>query len=263
MHSTLRISQRYRLVLLTLTIVLIASCTNYRTSSLDKADSSLEIIMNRVVYVGSNGNIFTIDPDGSNSKRLTDNVQAGSRGVILGQALQPNSLFYTWPTWAPDGTRLAASQVVITNGLPEVSLLVLDPNTGQMNLIYENRQRTSPIIAQNVPHYMYWSPNSRHLAFIASAEEGLTLYIHGYGEEKLAFSDLGPLYFKWSCDSQSLLVHARDKLMSSELPFTEDPLDLGEMSPIFRTPDLSPDGTTIVYLSKNTEEALLISSARY
>lgn len=209
--------------------------------------------MNRVVYVGSNGNIFTIDPDGSNTKRLTDNVQAGSRGVIMGQALQPNSLFYTWPTLTQDGTRLAVSQVVISNGLPEVSLFALDTSSGQMDLIHKNTEQTSPIIAQNVPHYMYWSPDSQNLAFIASSEQGLTLYIYRYGKETLTFSDLGPLYFKWSGDSQSLVIHARDKLILSKLPFSEPHIDLGPMNPIFRTPDASPDGTTIMYLSKNAE----------
>ncbi len=209
--------------------------------------------MDRIVYVGADGNIFTIAPDGSDSKRLTDNVQAGSRGVIHAQGLQPNSLFYTWPTWSPDGSRLAVSQVVILEELPAVSLFTLDPLTGQLDFVYENQGNTIPIIAQNVPHYMYWSPDSQKLAFIASAEEGLTLFVYRSGQETVTFRGLGPLYFKWADDSQSMLVHARDQLLSSKSPFNETPVGLGKMNPLFRAPDLSPDGTETTYLTDVTD----------
>ena len=72
--------------------------------------------VNRIAYVSPNGNLYTVDPDGSGISQLTGSIQAQSEipgpssGGIQAQPLQMNE-YYTWPTWSADGTKLAVSKV--------------------------------------------------------------------------------------------------------------------------------------------------------
>ena len=128
--------------------------------------------MNQIVYVDDDGNIFTIAADGTVPRRLTGNDRAGSKGIVLGRVLQQDSVFYTWPTWSPDGEKLAVSQVVVEEDTPIVSLFIMDPSTGRLSKVYQNEPQSSPIIASNIPHYMYWSPDSSHLVFSGTLSPG-------------------------------------------------------------------------------------------
>ena len=48
--------------------------------------------VNRIVYVGGDTHIYTVDPDGLNKQQMTTEVG-----------------FFIWPTWSPDGTSLLFS----------------------------------------------------------------------------------------------------------------------------------------------------------
>ncbi|MCZ6535617.1 MAG: hypothetical protein V3U95_01835 [Dehalococcoidia bacterium] len=205
--------------------------------------------MDRIAYVGTDDNIFTINPDGSDSRRLTGNITAGAQGIIQASLLQQGFIFYTWPTWSPDGKKLAVSQIILEGDVPAVSLFTLDTSEGELTKVYENEPQASPIIANNVPHYMYWSPNSESLAFIAPTPGGLTLFVHALNQDNTTISSEGPLYFKWAQDNRSLLIHARDTLLTVTVPFGNKPLELAPMNPIFRAPDLSSNGRQAVYIS--------------
>ena len=78
--------------------------------------------MNRIAYVSPNGDLFTVDPDGGGLSQLTGGVQAGSssEGSVQAQPLRMNE-YYTWPTWSADGTKLAASRVIVAEGADDCS----------------------------------------------------------------------------------------------------------------------------------------------
>ena len=204
--------------------------------------------MNRIVYVGADGNIFTINPDGSDSKRLTGSVTARSMGSILAQPSGQSSVLHTWPTWSPDGGKIAVSRAVFEGEEPQVSLFIIDADTGALNTIYENEAGASPIIADSVPHYMYWSPDGTQLAFIASTPLALVLFVND-GDETVVVSSEGPLYFKWAEDGGSMVIHSRDELSRAVAPFDAPASVLAPMDPIFRAPDLSWDGKTTAYIT--------------
>jgi Tol biopolymer transport system component len=206
------------------------------------------VTVNRIVYVGADENIFTINPDGSGSKRLTGSVTARSMGSILAQPQGQSSVLHTWPTWSPDGARIAVSRVVFEGEEPQVSLFVIDADTGALNTIYENEAGASPIIADSVPHYMYWSPDAEKLAFIASTALALVLFVND-GSENVVVSSEGPLYFKWAGDGGSMVIHSGDELSRAVAPFDAPAAEIASMSPIFRAPDLSADGQTAAYIT--------------
>ncbi len=217
--------------------------------------------MDRIVYVGTDENVFTINPDGSDSRRLTGSTTARSMGSILARPLGQSSVLHSWPTWSPDGSRIAVSRVVLTGEEPQVSLFIIDVETGSLNRIHGNEAGAPPVIAESVPHYMYWSPNSEKLAFIAPTSSSLVLFVND-GAGNALVSSQGPLYFNWAVDGDSMFIHSRDQLSSATVPFDAPAMQLGEMSPIFRVPDVSPDGQTLAYITEVGDNyALLVGNA--
>lgn len=209
-------------------------------------------MVNRIAYVTDDGNIATINPDGSDPRRLTrSEARVGGAGHVLAQAADSQS-FYTWPTWSPDGSRLAASRVNSRGGSTQLSLEIIDTSSGVSKRVYENEPGTI-LVAQGAPHYTYWSPDSSHLAFLATTGRHLTLFLAAsQGEPSPAAIALGsPTYYSWARDTGSLLVRRQGDLLhlpgsqvGSEMP---SPVDLDFAGSGFRVPALSHDGRSVYY----------------
>ena len=207
--------------------------------------------VNRIAYTGSDGNIFTINPDGTDSRRLTTtDLRVGSSGGnILAQGLE-SRVFYSWPTWSPDGTKLAASRTVLDEAQAQFSVEVIDVPSGRTTRVYDNEPNTFPI-TQGAPHYLYWSPDSEHLTFIASTPGELALYLTSSKSEwaPVYVAGQGPLYFSWARDSSAILIHRRGDIL-----FTvrsggglELPRQLIQTNLLFNAPALYQDGSKMVY----------------
>ena len=193
--------------------------------------------LNRIAYISSDGNLFTIRPDGTDPRKLT---VTDLRGQVS----------YAWPTWSPDSTRLAISRVTASGTSTVFSLEVVNASTRSVTKIYDNEPDTLQI-AQGSPHYVHWSPDSRHITFIASTPSELTLFISTPSEGRGPDPLVGrvPLYFSWASNSSAFLIHrGQDLLLAS-------PGDVGPRSsrPVgtaglgFKAPALSPDATKMVY----------------
>ena len=76
-----------------------------RSSSQAEDDGFGSPMVNRIAYIDNSGDLRLINPDGTGEERLTGDVRAG----VLAQALERGDS-YNWPTWAPDGTKLAVSR---------------------------------------------------------------------------------------------------------------------------------------------------------
>ena len=228
--------------------------------------------VDRIVYVGTGGDLFTIKADGTDPQQLTGNNQLraepqepveppepsaaeepGARQIsaaFLGQTLN-FSQFYAWPTWPPDGTKLAASHVqVVSEREATVSIQVIDAITGRADTIYTNE--VPALIADGVPHYLYWAPDSQSLGFIAATPRGLTLFVSPVAspggspdvsnEAPLTVETGAPLYFSWARDSQGLLLHSGPEIkLVSNLSGVDSSLALGSDDG-FRVPAYSPAG---------------------
>ena len=210
--------------------------------------------VNRIAYIGSDGNIFTINPDGTDSRRLTTtDLRVGPGGHILAQGSE-SQVFYAWPTWSPDSTRLAASRITVQRDRADFSLEVVDASTGKAINVYDNEPNTG-LVAEGSPHYVYWSPDSAYLTFLASTPGELALFISAPGEGSGPTRLMGeaPLYFSWANESNALLIHRGPELFlaSSRGGRLQPPQPLGPVGVGFRTPALSRDASKMVYAAES------------
>ncbi|PKB81514.1 MAG: hypothetical protein BZY88_06230 [SAR202 cluster bacterium Io17-Chloro-G9] len=204
--------------------------------------------MDRITYVDPQGDLFIIGPDGTDRRRLTGEALLGQGvgGGPLASSLQLNN-FYAWPTWSPDGTKIAVSQVQVVDEQTVMSIQVIDLVDGRLGTVYTNEGPR--LVAAGAPHYLYWSPDSRFLGFLIAGGRGLTLLVEDTDNPTVPVEveTNAPLYFNWSSDGESMAVHAGDAVQIVRKPFDTEPPEVVARSLGFRVPALSPDGTLVAY----------------
>ena len=183
---------------------------------------------NRIAFVGLEGQIYTVDPDGSQPRRIS-----------------PKKGVFTWPTWSPDARRLVFSGIV-EDGADDVriSLFVFDAASSRVRELYAAEPGVVGLLAEGVVHYALWSPDSTRVAFIAFTSKGLSLFLDDPtdGVEAALVLDQGPLWMSWSPDSQYLLVHrgADHFLVNTLEEIRVDELDIHAVG--YRVPAWKPTG---------------------
>ena len=212
--------------------------------------------MNRIAYVSSTGDLFTMDPDGERPSQLTGGLQAGggspervSQGGALAQPLRMNE-YYAWPTWSADGTKLAASRVVVEEGGTNVTLQVIDARTGRSETVYEDAG--GGLVAEGAPHYIYWAPSGDELSFLAATPDGLGLFLWDgtSGEQAAQIYQGGPLYYQWSKAAGAMALHIGSEVIWARPPDGGGSRQSFQSSGNFRVPAISPDGERLAYVDR-------------
>ena len=214
--------------------------------------------VNRVVYVNRDGDLYTVSPDGTDPVQLTGALRAGEtpRGGPLAQGLNLEE-YYAWPTWAPDGAKVAASRVVLREGNLEVSVQVINVDPLTTAVIFSND--VPSLVADGAPHYLYWSPDSRYLAFLAAVERGLTLYVWDSASdgEAVPVATGAPLYFHWAVDN-SMVLHVGPEIKVIGPPGSGVEQGIASESVGFRVPAFSPDGSSLAYVANSDAGSVLL-----
>ena len=224
----------------------------------ETGNSDPPMTINRIAYIDADGQLVTVQPDGTDRRILTvgEVADAGSRsGGILAQPLSRDRV-YSWPSWSPDGSRIAVSLVASSSsGDAEMSVQSLESDTGVGGPVFVNNAPLT--IADGTPHYIQWSPDGRRLGITAATPEGLTLFIADAnpadGEQSprapLALQRGAPLYFDWSPDSRSLAVHSGEgvAVLHVDDALTQLTVQTVSRSLSFRTPAWSPDGAQLAW----------------
>lgn len=134
-----------------------------------------------VISVEGAPDIFTVDADGRNLRRLTNH-----------KAIDVS------PTWSPDGSRLAF--VSDRTGAPQVYLMNAD-GSGQRRLTYEGGYNTSPA----------WSPDGRWIAYETRVGGQFDIWLidpEGKGAAPLVTNPRSDESPSWSPDGRKLAFHS-------------------------------------------------------
>ena len=172
--------------------------------------AALAVPTNRIAFVGSDGNIFTITPEGTDLALITFDGSPTLAASNDGTGVQEATV-YSWPTWSPDSRWLAYSRVHVESpGGGLVELITYERATAGRVRIYSDQASSPPVMGAGIPHYIQWSPDSQLLTFLANTTQGLRLFRSSPDQEDVRPTDLGfgaPLYFDWSPTSQALAIH--------------------------------------------------------
>ena len=139
--------------------------------------------VNQIAFVGLEGQIYTVDPDGSHPRRIS-----------------PETGNFTWPTWSPDARSLVFSGVVKDEGGNfRISLFAFDTGTSKVRELYVGEPGIVGLLAEGVVHYALWSPDGTRVAFIAFTSQGLSLLLDDLRDrdEAALVLDQGPLWMSW------------------------------------------------------------------
>jgi Tol biopolymer transport system component len=203
-------------------------------------------VLNHIAFIGNEGNVWLVSPDGREPRSITSD----SKG-------------YRFPTWSPDGRRLA---FIGSNEQDDVALYVSPTANSAPTVLFDK--------ADSLPFYLYWSPDSNTITFLTQERSGLALRqvdTANPGMERLL--DQGaPFYWVWSPNSEKLLMHvggsrafsdeAHISLLDNRAGAERVQLDLAPGR--FQAPDWSSDGSYFFYIATddNGREAIYKANAK-
>jgi TolB protein len=199
---------------------------------------------NRLLVQDTDGNLYTILPDGSGRFALTTDASARHQ--------------YVQPTWSPDGMRISWTELDTRSGELSSALVVSKYNGS-------DQQRFETPFA---PFYMFWSPDGSRLAYLSNwqsfNETSLALRLLELGEAEQPIRTLAegqPLYFSWAPDSTRLIAHiGNERVELHSIDGEPEPLEL--TAAIFPSPQWSADGSRLVYARGDaTSQQLVIADA--
>jgi TolB protein len=144
--------------------------------------------INRIAIVNGEGQIETLSPTGEDRRSLTDD---------------DDNTFFQFPAWSPDGSRIAVIGSRFVGGGVYVFEDVETGAPAADSQVYFS--------ADEMPFYLYWSPDSSHLAFLANYERtsmGLNVIAGDGATDSQLLVTGSPMYWDWTDDGDRLLVHS-------------------------------------------------------
>jgi hypothetical protein len=179
----------------------------------------------RLLVQLADGDLVTVRPDGSDVQALVED--AGTDLRVLQAA------------WAPDGSRVAWSQIDTFDGAATGRIVTADPDGG-------GRRETALDVA---PFYLSWDPTSRRVGYLGA--DGSDRFHMGVvddaGGHLLARGS--PFYFAWSPSGDRVLAHIGAERLE-ELDLAGDRDRLPSREGVYQAPLWSDDGRTQVYVER-------------
>ncbi len=147
-------------------------------------DSALGDLAGRLAYIDAGLQVATIDPDGGDGRRLTDDGRV-----------------YQFPVWSPDSQQLAA----IGADRSGTGVYILADRPAGSSLV-----RAVPFSRSEAPFYLYWAPDSRRVSILANHPSGLALHlaVAEPGVETQLLATGQPFYWAWSPSADEILMHS-------------------------------------------------------
>jgi TolB protein len=209
--------------------------------------SSLARKSGRIVYLGVDGNVYTMDQTGGNVKQITTDA------VLEGEATRR---YYDYPAWSPDGQKVAFVELEIDGGEQSASLHTADRDGNAVVEAFADPEQ--------VPFYLYWAPDSQKVSFLSSSPgspELLLQLVPAAGGEVQTLDAGQPYYWHWSPDGTQMVIHvggaavdagARVAVLGLEGGVSET--GLAHRPTFFQAPAWSPDGGRVLLAAETEDE---------
>lgn len=203
-----------------------------------------QAVINRLLVLGDDGNLFTVKPDGSATQALTTDAN--------------RALVYAQPTWSPTGEHIGWARLE-QKADEVVSALVVSRADGR-----EHQQFEVPF----PPFYLNWSPDGAQLAYLSNwvgaNQQTIALRLVNVATGNTTVATLGtgqPFYFSWAPDGKQMLTHI-DNERTALLALDGTETLLAAKSANFATPQWAGvDGKLLYELENEGKPQLVIADA--
>jgi Tol biopolymer transport system component len=213
----------------------------------------------RAAYVAQDGHVYVVSLAGGDARRVSEIV-----GKIVGETTAGfESPIGRWPTWAPDGARLAFVRALVGPGdtLIVAQLWTVAHDGTDPRKVWEATDQE--------PIYLAWSPSSAQIALLVqgSGDFELMLIDTAGGQPPRKVAQGSPFYYTWAADSRALLLHVGDTKSGSSKPELgvlrlgppDEYRSVGIVPGDFRTPGWSADGRKLVFVADGPDGVPAIS----
>lgn len=225
----------------------------------------------RIAYIGTDHNVYACSGDCDRPLCITcpshgihvelDPQMSPLRLVQETEPAPRRPLHYAWPTFSPDGSKLAFAWAGPRADGNLFGISCYDFKTRQtLDIFGSESQRVV---------YISWTPDGKNLSFLLDERQGLSLIlaeIKEHAPARIVMSG-APLFFDWSRDAGKLLVHSR-----AADPSEGESIELVSVTPTnqtvervlakgrvpFKTPCWSADGRHLAYIANFAAETYLV-----